>query len=193
MGAYSPVATRHRARSARAGDGQRAAVGLLRSTLWAGGRTSSRLGCAGSGRGPPPPSPGPPAGGTAPCAPEAFPPQTPAPHEGDGSCRCDFGVVHPVLGLGKRPFPRGGAHPSCLPPHAKPPPPHGSRQCRLRAGAMPSSTDRSPTPATASRHRLAPNGPLVQLIARFRWTEAGPGPVTAPTLGGSNAALFPLP
>lgn len=123
----------------------------------------------------------------APRAPQAFPPQAAATREGDGSCRCDFGAVCPVLGLGKWSLPRRGAHPWHLPPHAKPPRPYGSRQRSLQAG-----TDRNPTPATASRHRLAPDGLLVQLTAGFRRTEASPSPVAAPTReGGKRRTISP--
>lgn len=87
------------------------------------------------------------------------PSQAAARREGDGSCRRHFGAVCPVLGLGEPPLGRRGAHPSCLLPHAKPPP-HGSRQTELPSRSYEEAVlTRSPTPATSSRHRRTPNGP----------------------------------
>lgn len=57
-------------------------------------------------------------------------PQATAPCKGGCSCRCHFGVIHPVLGLGKQPLHRGEAHPSCPLPHTELPP-HGSWQQSL--------------------------------------------------------------
>lgn len=102
------------------------------------------------------------------------PSQAAARREGDGSCRHHFGAVCPVLGLGKTPLRRRGARPSCLLPHAKPPP-HGSRQTELPSRSYEEAVlTRSPTPATSSRHRRTPNGPAGPLTAGFRRTEASP-------------------
>ena len=110
--------------------------------------------------------------------------------EADGSHRCDFGAVGPILGLGKRWMPREGAHPSRPLPPAKLPSPHSSASVRVPGGGC---TDRRPPPAAAPRRQQTPNGQRVAAVPHYFTSRERKDSARAARLRVASRPALPAP